>query len=762
MQCEENKKTNCSFEKIEVPPGKCQNKTMNYSKLGPNGVVPKGTPVYKGDVLIGKVLTKVQKDEEEDKSECSVVIGNGEEGIVDEIWEGFNDEGNKMIKVRIRQLRIPEVGDKIASRSSQKGVCGLLLNQEDMPFTSQGIVPDVMINPNCFTSDNKVSMYNGLSKKINNMTKNENLWTYDYEKNGLIKSQNAGMEWKGFKDTIKVILDNGRTIKCTPDHKFYTKENKWVEAKDLDKSHKILMGIEGVEDINYGDENKWELDTLNFYFSCSNEIMREKSMAFSRILGYLLSDGCICQEKRNPNQYVCPINFGHLIDAQICLKDIELITNKTPKILYNKSDNQKAKTYTIYLPSELGRSIALMEGVSVGRRTTQETTWPKFLFSSPKSIVREFLGGLFGGDGHAPYLSKTTIFGVKFSQSVIEDKKQSFELKMNNLCALLNIFNVDAKIGRVRVYKQKDKNYNSYYININNTLEFSRKIGFRYCTEKICRLSIYKSYKEFQENVINQSEFVLKKCEEYNDIEKAREELIKNEPILNDYYSLVKATNKIKVSRSKSIINFNYKYFPSFKEYIKNIGCENWFSSKEYIIKRDVMEIPTYEMGIAGILESGKENVYCIGVEEYHNFICEGSVVRNCMPSRMTMSQLIETLLGKTCSLKGELGDSTGFSSSSIDPTKKICEELKKLGFERHGNEKMYCGYTGEILEAEVFIGPTYYQRLKHLVRDKMHSRSRGNVTMMHHQPSEGRSRDGGLRTGVFISLVIVQISTLC
>jgi DNA-directed RNA polymerase II subunit RPB2 len=114
----------------------------------------------------------------------------------------------------------------------------------------------------------------------------------------------------------------------------------------------------------------------------------------------------------------------------------------------------------------------------------------------------------------------------------------------------------------------------------------------------------------------------------------------------------------------------------------------------------------------------------------------------------MTMSQLIESLLGKASSMSGKLGDSTAFTSSSINPINKISEELKSLGYERNGNEKMYCGYTGEILQAEVFIGPTYYQRLKHLVKDKMHSRSRGNVTMMHHQPSEGRSRDGGLRTG--------------
>lgn len=769
LQCEENKKTNCTYERIEVPPPKAQNNTFNYSKLvhdslrsTDNGLIKKGTPVNKGDIIVGKTLTKVKTDEDDDKTDCSLVVGNGEEGVVDEVWDGLNDEGNRMVKIRIRQLRTPEVGDKIASRSSQKGVCGLLINQEDMPFTSQGITPDILINPHCFTGENKVSLYNGLSKKIKDMNKGENLWTYEYDKNGLIKSENVGMEWKGFRNVIELVLQNGRKIKCTPDHKFYTIDKEWVEAKDLKENHKVLMGIEGVEDINYGDEKDWELKTTTFNFSCSNDIEREKSMAFARILGYLLADGCISREKRNPNQYNCPINFSHIIDAEICLKDIELITNKSPKILYSNSDAQKAKTYVIHLPSNLARSIALLEGITIGRRVLQDTTWPSFIFSSPKSIIREFLAGLFGGDGHAPYLSKTTIFGVKFSQSIIEEKKDSFILKMNKLCDLLNMFDVEAQIERIRVYKTKDKTFNSIYIKIGDSLKFSELIGFRYCTEKMCRLSIYSSYKELQQNVKKQSEFVLEKYSEYKDVEKARNSLIEKKPVLNDYYSLVKGTNRFKESRSKEVVQFNYKYFPSFNNYIKDIGCENWFSSKEYIIKRDIMEIPTYYMSVLGSKEVGEDDVYCIGVEKYHNFICEGSVVKNCMPSRMTMSQLIECLLGKTSSLSGKLGDSTAFSSSSVNPIRKISEELKSLGYDRHGNERMYNGYTGEMIEAEVFIGPTYYQRLKHLVKDKMHSRSRGNVTMMHHQPSEGRSRDGGLRTGVSISLVIVQISTLC
>ena len=110
---EEKKKTNCSFERIEIPPLKCQSKTLNYSKLGPNGIVRKGVPVYKGDVLVGKTLTKVHKDEE-DKTDCSLCVCHGEDGIIDDIWSGLGEEGYVMIKIKIRQLRTPEVGDKFA------------------------------------------------------------------------------------------------------------------------------------------------------------------------------------------------------------------------------------------------------------------------------------------------------------------------------------------------------------------------------------------------------------------------------------------------------------------------------------------------------------------------------------------------------------------------------------------------------------------------------------------------------------------------
>ena len=116
------------------------------------------------------------------------------------------------------------------------------------------------------------------------------------------------------------------------------------------------------------------------------------------------------------------------------------------------------------------------------------------------------------------------------------------------------------------------------------------------------------------------------------------------------------------------------------------------------------------------------------------------------IPSRMTIGQLIECILGKSCTVLGATGDSTPFTN--MDP-KKISDMLSNdCGFEPYGNEVLYNGISGHQLNANIFMGPTYYQRLKHMVIDKYHSRSTGPVVLLTRQPAEGRTRDGGLRFG--------------
>jgi DNA-directed RNA polymerase II subunit RPB2 len=122
------------------------------------------------------------------------------------------------------------------------------------------------------------------------------------------------------------------------------------------------------------------------------------------------------------------------------------------------------------------------------------------------------------------------------------------------------------------------------------------------------------------------------------------------------------------------------------------------------------------------------------------------------IPSRMTIGQLLETLLGKAAVLEGKIGDGSAFNNTDNEDGRlladKVGDILFKNGYNRYGNERMINGQTGEMMTCHVFIGPCHYMRLKHMVIDKIHARTVGPRQILTRQPVEGRARDGGLRFG--------------
>lgn len=819
-------------EEIRCKPDASKTKGMkfgNYNKVNSKGVIPENTLVENRDIIISKVTpikenrndhTKLIKYEDQSK-----IYRTAEETYVDKNYIDRNGDGYNFAKVRLRIVRKPVIGDKFSSRHGQKGTIGNIIPEEDMPFTSDGVRPDIIINPHaipsrmtigqlketvlgktllslglfgdgtsfgefdikdickelskvgyeahgnellhngltgeqvecsvfmgpvfyqrlkhmvndkshsrsigpmvnltrqpaegrsrdgglrfgemerdCSWENTPITTTNGLSVLIKNMEdcKNEVLG-WDEKTNSMIPAKQTGFLYKGERECVKVTFQDGRTKICTPDHPLLTSTNEWVKAKDLIVNAQRIKASITCPVANLNEEikdcNGWSLRVGDLLFKTDTIENYKKTLIFAKLIGYLITDGNI-NFKCNTQCYTCSVYLGHMIDVNSFINDLKTLCS------VKQSKFKCGNLYIVRIPAALGNNLVHLEGLLIGKKVNQSAQLPAFVLDPdcPKPIVREFLGGLFGGDGHTCVLGmhrgkRDVLTSVSFSQTksaqhlesltrMIEDIKILFERFDINGVTIQN-FKETTSSKKKSIELDEDKSYQlTLHLDISELIPFSEKIGFRYCCHKSQRLEAAVSYKRMRNEVVRQHNWIVDRVDKLIDfkknklehpekklpttsaIKKALEELKLMEPLIHEYAipSIHDITDHL--IKGTSFGKFNSKSFPSAEEFLKEIGALHWFTTPVvvktiiddtllelmdeesdtinscYGVNRECEGLPTMDLKVIDIRPAGVHKVYDIEVENVHSFLANGIVAHNCMishgASRFTKGRLYD------------------------------------------------------------------------------------------------------------------------
>ncbi len=486
---------------------------------------------------------------------------------------------------------------------------------------------------------------------------------------------------QGTKDCVTLVLQDGRELVCTPDHQVLRADGDWIRADQLRVGQdRVVMGLEAPMDVAGDDERDYVLQAGELRLALADPKQRPHALAFARLLGHLLSDGSISLNGQGR------MNAGQALDREAILADVELLTGKRP--VATRYDDLK---WSIVLPRELTQAVLALAGVRAGRRITQPHELPAFLIDPqcPVSIVREFIGGMFGADGHAPVLSRQgadprdAVFGAPaFSRSAVEEHVESLRSVMHQVLRLLSRCGVVTK--GASIYEYPTRRSASTYpaaqdgaprwevrLVLPDGLSFVERVGFRYCVDKALRASAAAVYWRTVQRIGRQRLTMAASVRTLHELEpalafaRAREQatvmLLEAEPAIHAHYSLLKGHDRFERlpqgdGRSFRPLHRDAAGFPSPVEMLAEMGARDWFSrlegrapvveDKRYCVDKEAMSLPTFSLAVIDRRAAGARRVYDLTVEGIHAFVAGGVCVHNCIgnsgPLPEAVAQAIE------------------------------------------------------------------------------------------------------------------------
>lgn len=378
------------FEKVELDKGQSfetpdRDKTINlkpsasYEKLK-NGIVPQGTIVYKGDVLIGRTA-KITENEPQGGAlsiDRSLIYHQSEPALVTSSYKERGPNDNEFAVVNMCSYRPLGVGDKISSRAGNKSIVGYVRPESDLPYDKYGVTPDLIINPHCLAGSTLVCQPSGASKRLDSFTSQEFVWGWGTQ--GLRPiTQSRLLSRPTPQQLYKYYLCDGRSIRATASHPIWAKTQtrplSWVRAEELDRGHLIAMGPEGPEPII--SDCSWS------YLEWNLTSRLAPTLAFARLLGRLVSDASTM--------------ISTTIDCECGLDYLSIMADIATV----------GGTAQFYPYLTRGGLLQLTGGLQQKVLTYyNENGWFDMLEHAPAAVKCEFLGGLCGGKaGIAPILN---------------------------------------------------------------------------------------------------------------------------------------------------------------------------------------------------------------------------------------------------------------------------------------------------------------------------------------------------------------------
>jgi aconitase A len=470
---------------------------------------------------------------------------------------------------------------------------------------------------------------------------------------------------QGERDCVSLSLQDGRTLVCTPDHQILCADGRWIRADELAIGRdRVVMGLEAPLDEPGADENGYVLVAGQLRFGFASEAERARTLAFARLLGHLLCDGSISVMGQGR------MNVGQALDREAVLNDIERITGKRPKA--SRYDERK---WSIVLPRELTRAIIALPDVTIGRRIDQPPTIPACVREAhcPLAFVREFLGGLFGADGHAPGLhwqnarEDNAVLGPPaLSHAAKPEHVAQLEAVMRTIVELLVRCGVKARGARIASFPTR-RSSTTYppardgtarmevRLQLNEGLSFVERVGYRYCMDKALRASAAAVYWRTIDTINRQRLWMADRLDALHQkhydfsFRKAQRmaatELVSLETAVFPHYSLLEGHDRFdrlpeRDGRFKPLHRDSCG-FRSPVELFRKMGARDWFAppqergqgdaDKRYCLEKDAVTLPTFSLEVIDRRAAGTRPVFDIAVEGVHAFVAAGVCVHNCI-----------------------------------------------------------------------------------------------------------------------------------